>query len=112
MGMQLKIILRPKALDAGRGGAGFDASGKRGYVELKCVTDLETVGELVKTSLTFRISVGSRRGLEPFRGPLCHDFSKRAICHLPAGQDEWNFGKAVDRSSNPFCVAVEFLDDD
>merc|ERR1712178_11676 len=68
--MHFKIILRPKVMDTSRGGAGFDTSGKRGFVELKCVTDLENVGAGEKTSLTFRISVGSRRGMEPFRGPL------------------------------------------
>lgn len=110
--MSFKIILRPKVMDNNRGGAGFDTSGRRGYVELKCMTDFETAGALETTSVRFRMSVGSRRGLETFRGPQTHDFAQRAIWQLPHGQDEWNFGKAVDRTTNTFAVCFEIFDDD
>ena len=33
--MHFKIVLKPKVMDSSRGGACFEMSGKRGYVELK-----------------------------------------------------------------------------
>lgn len=109
--ISFKMVLKPKVMDSNKGGACFKKSRNKGYVELRCVTDLENAG-LVKPSLTFRLQVASERKSEPFRGPVRHNFADRAICGLPEGQDEWDFGKVVDHNNNTFGVVLELLKDD
>eukprot|EP00913_Durusdinium_trenchii_P007699 g7233.t1 len=58
-----------------------------------------------KPVVTFRLSVGSEKAakqLKP-RGPN--------ICGLPSGQDDWDFGKAVDEKTQTFVVCLEILSD-
>merc|ERR1719181_956598 len=107
-----KMVLKPKAMDSNKGGACFKKSRNKGYVELRCVTDLEAAGKHLKPSLTFRLQVSSAKRTEPFRGPIRHNFADRAICGLPEGQDEWDFGKVVDHSNNTFTIVLELLKDD
>jgi len=110
--ISFKMVLKPKVMDSNKGGACFKKSRNKGYVELRCVTDLESAGLPSKPSLTFRLQVASERKSEPFRGPVRHNFADRAICGLPEGQDEWDFGKVVDRDNNTFGVVLELLKDD
>lgn len=63
--------------------------------------------------VTFRLGVGSDKAskqLKP-RGPVRHDFSEKNICGLPSGQDDWDFGKAVDEKTQTFVVCLEILSD-
>merc|ERR1719253_1353210 len=54
--MKFKMVLKPKAMDSNKGGACFKKSRNKGYVELRCVTelDIEDAGRL-KPTLTFRL---------------------------------------------------------
>jgi len=109
--LKFKMVLKPKVMDSQKGGACFKKSRNKGYVELRCVTELESETH-VKPILTFRLQVGSAKRSEAFRGPLRHNFAERAICGLPEGQDEWDFGKVVDHSNNTFGIVLELLKDD
>merc|ERR1719502_146382 len=64
--VNFKMVLKPKVLDSNKGGACFKKSRNKGYVELRCVTDLEAEGPLVKPTLTFRLQIGSAKRTEPF----------------------------------------------
>merc|ERR1719198_305962 len=110
--VNFKMVLKPKVMDSNKGGACFKKSRNKGYVEMRCVSDLETAGPLVKPTLTFRLQVGSAKRTEAFRGPVRHNFADRAMCGLPEGQDEWDFGKVVDHSNQTFGIILELLKDD
>jgi hypothetical protein len=109
--LEFKLVLKPKALDTLKGGSNFKNSRGKGYIELRCVSDLESDAAVATPTLTFRLGIWGKRK-EPFRGPLRHDFRERAICGLPDGQDEWDFGKVVDHNNNTFSVIMELLKDD
>lgn len=109
--LKFRMVLKPKAMGNQKGDACFKKSRSKGYVELRCVTELES--ELhAKPILMFRLQVASAKRTEPFRGPLRHNFADRAICGLPEGQDEWDFGKVVDHSNNTFGIVLELLKND
>jgi len=110
--VSFKMVLKPKVMDSNKGGACFKKSRNKGYVELRCVTDLDNATLNFRPALTFRFQVASEKRSEPFRGPVRHNFAERAIRGLPEGQDEWDFGKVVDRDSNTFCIVLELLKDD
>merc|ERR1719181_1250376 len=59
--VNFKMVLKPKVMDSNKGGACFKKSRNKGNVEMRCVSDLETLGPLVKPSLTFRLQVGSAK---------------------------------------------------
>jgi len=110
--VKFKMVLKPRVRTNDKGGACFAKSGRKGYVELRCVSDLEKEGAAVRPILTFRLQIASARRTEPFRGPVRHNFADRALCGLPDGQDEWDFGKVVDNTKNEFGVVLELLKDD
>jgi len=110
--IHFKMVLKPKVMDSQKGGACFKRSRNKGYIELRCVTDLEQAGPTVKPTLTFRLQVASARRQEHFRGPVRHNFADRAICGLPEGQDEWDFGKVVDHNNSTFGIVLEVLKDE
>merc|ERR1740117_1730235 len=68
--INFKMVLKPKAMDSNKGGACFKKSRNKGSVELRCVTDLDSMDSAVKPTITFRLQVGSARRTEPFRGPV------------------------------------------
>mmetsp|Transcript_8945 Transcript_8945/g.26295 ORF Transcript_8945/g.26295 Transcript_8945/m.26295 type:complete len:432 (+) Transcript_8945:68-1363(+) len=105
--VQFKMVIRPKVVSNVRGGASFKKAKGKGAVELRCLDEVDTA---MKPVVTFRFSVGSGNDTskhEPPRGPVRHDFTTRAICGLPAGQDEWDFAKAVDEATQTFVVCLE-----
>lgn len=105
-----KMIMRPRAVAQERGGASFKRSRGRGNLQLRCMAESDTE---TKPVVTFRLSVGSEKAakqLKP-RGPVRHDFSEKNICGLPSGQDDWDFGKAVDEKTQTFVVCLEILSD-
>jgi hypothetical protein len=105
---QFKMVLKPKAVDTGRGGACFKKSRGKGYIILRCTSEVAAV----KPTLTFRVRIMSNRREESFRGPVRNNFADRAMCGLPEGQDEWDFNKVVDKETNTFVVVLELLKDD
>lgn len=107
--VNFKILIRPKVISSVRGGASFKKAKGKGSVELRC---LDEVTAAMNPVVTFRISVGSGTDparQEPPRGPVRHDFTKKAICGLPAGEEEWDFSKAVDEATQTFVVCLEVL---
>jgi len=108
--LSFKMVLKPKAMDSAKGGACFKKSRNKGSVELRCVTELDS--PILKPFLTFRMQITSDRRSEPFRGPVYHNFAERSMCGLPDGQDEWDFGKVVDRTTNTFAIVLEVLRDE
>lgn len=106
---QFKMVLKPKAIDTGRGGACFKKSRGKGYIILRCTSEVEAA---VKPTLTFRLCIKSNRREEGFRGPVINNFGEKAMCGLPEGQDEWDFNKVVDKETNSFVVVLELLKHD
>ena len=103
-----KMIMRPRTVAQERGGASFKRSRGRGNIQLRCMAES---ADDTKPVVTFRVGVGSDKAakqLKP-RGPVRHDFSEKNICGLPAGQDDWDFGKAVDDKTQTFVVCLEIL---
>jgi len=96
-----RLMLR--ALSEGhRGGrTSFKTSSGRGVVLLKCEGDLPERA----ADVAFRISVGGGPA-SPARGPLVHDFARRAVGGLPE-QAEWQLDLAVDEPSLTLPVHVE-----
>eukprot|EP00931_Biecheleriopsis_adriatica_P082710 TRINITY_DN5615_c0_g1_i2.p1 TRINITY_DN5615_c0_g1~~TRINITY_DN5615_c0_g1_i2.p1 ORF type:complete len:467 (-),score=104.30 TRINITY_DN5615_c0_g1_i2:199-1437(-) len=103
------MVMRPRAVGQERGEASFRRSRGRGTIMVRCMAESDTVQKPV---VTFRIGVGSSetgsRQLKP-RGPVRHDFSEKNMCGLPSGQDEWDFGKAVDEQTQTFVICLEIL---
>mmetsp|Transcript_135758 Transcript_135758/g.378273 ORF Transcript_135758/g.378273 Transcript_135758/m.378273 type:complete len:163 (-) Transcript_135758:148-636(-) len=105
--VNFKILIRPKVISSVRGGASFKKARGKGVVQLRC---LDEVTASVNPIVTFRITVGSGSdpaSQEPPRGPIKHDFTKKAICGLPPDEEEWDFGRAIDEATHTFVVCLE-----
>lgn len=105
--VEFRLRLKPKSVHDQKGGASFKRSQGKGAVEFRCLSD---VAALMNPVVTFRIGVGS--GTDPrrqqrTRGPVQHDFRTRPICGLLDGKDEWDFNRAVDKSTMTFVVVLE-----
>lgn len=105
--VEFRLRLKPRSFHDQKGGASFKRSQGKGFVEFRCLSD---VAALVNPVVTFRIGVGGgsdpRRQQRP-RGPVRHDFRTRPICGLPDGKDEWDFSRAVDKSTMTLVVVLE-----
>jgi len=102
-----KLILVPKVFGSSRGRASFKKVQGKGYVELKCQTELtEPVG-----NMRFQISIGSGHLFNPPRtsAPVQHNFTERALCSLTCEQEELDFSEVEDRESKTFTVRLEVL---
>jgi len=86
-----------------RGASSFQRSRGKGSIELKCAQALPEVAGHV----SLRFSVGNNAGLGPARGPFAHDLGKSGLCRLPQGQEEFDFGAAVDPHSMELLVCLE-----
>merc|ERR1712139_536556 len=62
--VSFKMVLKPKVMDSNKGGACFKKSRNKGYVELRCVSDLETLGQQVRPIVTFKLHIQSARRTE------------------------------------------------
>lgn len=100
-----KLMICPKAPHDVRGGAAFKKSGGRGFMQLKCEEDVTHAPAYVSFSLT----IASSSRTEPIRGPVSHNFAKRAVCGLLKSQELWDFGAVVDTASMTFNVLLEIL---
>jgi len=100
-----KMMIYPKVVNDGKGGASFKKSGGRGFVQLKC--EAELAGD--PSHVNFRISIGTGDKQQGFRGPVSHNFSSSAVCGLPKDQDEWDFNSARDDASSTFVVCLEIV---
>jgi len=99
-----KMMLFPKTVEDGKGGACFKKSRGKGTVRLKCEGD----GAEVATLVSFCISVGSSADcLNRFRGPVSHNFARAPVCGLPKNQEEFDFTSVTDAESLTFVVCLE-----
>jgi len=98
-----RLIIVPKSSSDVKGSASFKKAGGRGCVQLKC--------EAPRGVVSFWISTTNGRDdyLRKPRGPIAHDFAWHSTCGLPRDQEQWDFGKAVDKSSQTFTVCVDIL---
>jgi hypothetical protein len=100
-----KMTLYSRGYDSCKGGSSFEKSRGRGYIQLRCDTQLPS--EFMQVE--FCVTVGNGNKKKSRRGPVRHDFSQKSVASLPKGQDEWGFYDAVDRQSETFVVTLEIL---
>lgn len=93
-----RLAIYPRATREGRYGGDFRRAGGWGRVELKCATQLPQGA----ARIVFNVGVGG----EAPRGPVEHDFSEQSCAGLPKGEEEWDFGGAVD-AYGTFGVRLE-----
>lgn len=98
-----KLMIYAKASADARGGATFKKAGAKGFVQLKCEEDVTEAASPVNFSLT----IGNESHKEETRGPVLHNFGKRAACGLLKSQELWNFNDVVDKDSMTFNVLLE-----
>lgn len=106
----LKLMMYPKAISDGKGCASFKKAKGKGFVQLKCESD---VRNFVSGPLTFRIGIssGTADGAqhEAPRGPVTHDFADGVVCGLSKEEGEWDFSRVVDETSQTLAVFLEIL---
>jgi hypothetical protein len=99
-----KAMIYPKCTNDTRGGASFKKARGRGYVQLKCESEVAEEA----ANVVFRISVGNgASAMSAPRGPVAHNFLASAVCGLPREAEEWDFQSAVDQESMTFTVSIE-----
>lgn len=100
-----RMMVYPVHVSHARGGTSFKKADGKGYVQLKCESQLpESL-----TPVTFRITTGSGEKTAPSRGPVLHDFSQSAVAGLPKEIEEWDFNAVVDEESSTFVVCLEIV---
>jgi len=98
--VKFKMILQARKMHNGRGGNMFKTAKGRGYVELKCLEDLDAADDPIKY---FRISLGVDSRISEW--PKKHDFSDIKIKRWP---EEFDFQTHADKSeSKTFTVVLE-----
>merc|ERR1712224_955535 len=83
---QFKLMLFPRASGEGKGGASFKKAKGKGFIQLKCESNLSESG-----ATKFHFFVGSQQP----RGPVVHDFSHSAVKGLPQEIEIWDLQKSV-----------------
>lgn len=100
-----KMMLYPKTVADGRGGASFKKAKGCGYVQLKCEAELTEA----LAQVNFRLGIGSGDTIQESRGPVCHNFAQSAVAGLPRDQEEWDFMQVLDENSQTFVVTLEIV---
>lgn len=83
---KFKLMLRPKAISEGRGGACFRRAKGQCYIELKCEEGQDVIGN---TQFSFWV------GEQSPRGPIEHNFSSDAVGRLPKDAELWDVKKSI-----------------
>jgi len=98
-----RLVIFPKPTAGAKGGASFKKSRGWGSVHLKC--------EASAGSVIFQVSIGDGTGGFPRqpRGPVRHNFADHSTCGLPKDLEHWDFGKAVNKSTQTFAVCLDIL---
>jgi len=98
-----KIVLYAKdGAVNGKKGAGFVKAKGRGRVVLKCESQLPENS----SDIAFRIGVGRGDVLQPFRGPITHNFAEHSCHGLSTDEEEWDFSASIDEHKT-FMVTLE-----
>lgn len=100
-----KMMIYPKQINDGKGGASFKKARGRGFVQLKCEAELTEA----LAPVNFRITIGSADKAQTSRGPVLHNFSQSAVSGLPKDIEEWDFNTVVDQESMTFVVCLEIV---
>lgn len=106
---EFKMIIKPKVVSEEKGGASFKKAKGRGYIQLRCLSDVKREQRPV---VTFRLAVGSSNTPfrnKPPRGPVQNDFAERPTCGLPEAKQMWDFRQAVDKETQTFVVCLEIV---
>merc|ERR1712217_665320 len=101
-----KMMMYPKVVNDNKGGASFKKARGKGYIQLKCEAELSEAIANVR----FRFSIGNGANMQPYRGPVYHNFSSSAVCGLNKEQEEWDFMNVVDVDSMTFVVCLEIAE--
>jgi len=101
--VNFKMMVYPIVRTASKGGACFQKSRGRGYIQVKC----EAENASAAASVSFKLAIGTKRCAQAARGPILHNFSMSAIGGLPKAQEEWDFNAAVDAESSTFTVCLQ-----
>lgn len=102
-----KIMVYPRLVSDGRGGASFRKSKGFGQIQVKCEAELQ---EAQDGWLRFWVKVGNQSmPIDQWqkRGPFTHDFKQNGVGGLPKDQEEWNFEQCVDKATNTFLIVLE-----
>eukprot|EP00927_Polykrikos_kofoidii_P077127 TRINITY_DN74101_c0_g1_i1.p1 TRINITY_DN74101_c0_g1~~TRINITY_DN74101_c0_g1_i1.p1 ORF type:complete len:340 (-),score=83.21 TRINITY_DN74101_c0_g1_i1:125-1000(-) len=96
-----RLVIYPKPIDNCKGGPSFKKSGGWGSVQLKC--------EASQGVASFHLSITDGRPEFPRvpRGPVINDFAHHGTCGLPRDQEQWDFLKAVNESTQTFVVRLD-----
>merc|ERR1712032_787034 len=97
------IVIESAAISF-KGGAGFKRAQGRGYIHLKCESELRAGFG----SVTFVLSVGGKSGcILPSSGLKTHDFGAHAVSRFAEDADELDFAKLVRDEKETFVVRFE-----
>lgn len=99
-----RLMIKPKIAGDRKGQANFKMANGRGYCELKCEAEADTL--VTMPVVTFRLALGGSPQ-KAWRGPVAHDFNDNTVGRLPSGVAEWNFSCAVEKDSMTFLVCLE-----
>jgi hypothetical protein len=95
-----KMMIYPKVVSEGKGGASFKKARGLGFFKLKCEAELSQAS----ANFCWRVTIGNEA-----KGPVQHDFAKSAVSMLSKEEEEWDFNLAVDQDSATFVVRLEIF---
>jgi hypothetical protein len=94
-----KMMITPKFVMEGKGGASFKKSKGKGTVQLKCESQLGDEG-----TLAFQISAGCQESNALFVCQEKWNFAENPLYHC---LEEWDFTKSLDVAKRSFSVVLE-----
>jgi len=94
-----KMMITPKSVVEGKGGASFKKSKGKGTVQLKCESRLDD-----EASMVFQIRIGHH---ETNVSSVCREEWNFADAPLYQCQQDWDFTKFVDVAKRSFSVIIE-----
>merc|ERR1711879_316977 len=97
----------PKVLSHGKGGPSFRRSEGKGFLQLKCESNMQD-NELAR--IKFNLVVGSTKiTLANVRGPVSHNYSASSVAGLGQDEEVWDFERWVEPNARTFVVGLEIL---
>jgi hypothetical protein len=107
--LPFKMVVSPKVVSDGKGGASFRKAAGRGIIQLKCEAPRDG---LESYPLKFYLSAWTGRSDDPrtlpVRGPVACDFAKSGICGLKKDNEVWDFLDVVDKTQT-FVICLEIV---
>jgi hypothetical protein len=102
-GVPFKLMIKPRLSGNKKGQSGFATAGGRGHIQFKC----EAHSSMLVSPVEFRLSIGSSRGQQRWRGPFRHNFSENPVAALPKHLEEWDLSSAVNRDQGTLTIHLE-----